>query len=227
MSIPEVDRAEKASLLGQAVLAATDALEDAQDELCRLDSVAGDGDEGLGIARGARAVRERLNSHRPKEVYDVVEIAASELSAIGGAMGALSYVALSAIGEELQAHGASELSAGRLVQLLAVAEAAIGDFGGAKRGDKSVLDSIAGARDAAERSARVGASAMEALQAAAEGARRGAEATANMEARVGRASRLGARSMGAVDAGAQTFAIILRCLAEVYASHMLGRQRDC
>ena len=217
MSTREVDQAKE---LCQAVLAATVALENAQDELCRLDSVAGDGDEGLSMARAARAVRERLVSECPSSVTDVVEVAASELSAVGGAMGALSYVVLSAIGEDLKARGASGLSAWRLAQLLAVAEAAVSDFGGAKRGDKSVLDAIGAARDTAEKSADANATTLEALRAAAEAARRGAEATASMEARVGRASRLAARSVGAVDAGAQSFAVVLGALADAYTSQV-------
>ena len=208
MSTREVDQAKE---LCQAVLAATVALENAQDELCRLDSVAGDGDEGLSMARAARAVRERLVSECPSSVTDVVEVAASELSAVGGAMGALSYVLLSAIGEDLKARGASGLSARRLAQLLAVAEAAVSDFGGAKRGDKSVLDAVG---------ADTNATTLEALRAAANAACRGAEATASMEARVGRASRLGARSVGVVDAGAQSFAVVLGALADAYTSQV-------
>ena len=139
----------RADVLGRAVVAAAVALESAQDELCRLDSVAGDGDEGLGMARAARAVRQRLAGGLITEVSEIVDVVATELSAIGGAMGALSYVIVGSIGEDLKAHRAEGLSATRLAKILAIAECSVSDFGGAKRGDKSIVDSIGAARDAA------------------------------------------------------------------------------
>jgi dihydroxyacetone kinase len=105
----------------------------------------------------------------------------------------------------------------RLAEILAVAEDAVSAFGGAQRGDKSLLDAIAHARDAAEAAAQGGANLEDALLASAAGARRGAAATATMEARVGRAARLGARSLGSIDAGAQSVAVVLTALSQVYA----------
>lgn len=99
-----------------------------------------------------------------------------------------------------------------------MAEDAVSGFGGAKRGEKSLLDAIAYARDAADEVASRDASPEDALLASAAGARKGAAATATMEARVGRAARLGARSLGSVDAGAQSFAVVITALSEVYAA---------
>jgi dihydroxyacetone kinase len=205
-------------VLKRAVVAAALALERAQDELCRLDSVAGDGDEGLGMARAGRAIRERLSGGEPRDVGQIVDLAAAELSSIGGAMGAISYVIVSSIGDSWRARDDHRLTAAALAELLAAAEDAVTEFGGAKRGDKSILDSIAFARDAAEEAVRRDAGAKDATIAAVAAAREGAEATADMEARVGRASRLGSRSRGSIDAGAQSFAIALAALAEVYVS---------
>ena len=172
-------------VLRRAVVAAALALEQAQDELCRLDSVAGDGDEGLGMARAGRAIREQLSGGEPLDVGQIVDLAAAELSASGGAMGAISYVLVSSIGDTWRARDEHRLTAAALAELLTAAEEAVSDFGGAKRGDKSVLDSIAYARDAAEEAARRNAGAKGATRAAAAAAREGAAATADMEARVG------------------------------------------
>jgi len=207
----------RVELVERAVVAAAIALEEAQDELCRLDAAAGDGDEGLAMATAARAVRKRLNDPPPTDVPEIVSLVATELSAVGGAMGALSYVIVSAIGEKLDE--GSALTAARIAEFLAAAEDGVSTFGSAKRGDKSILDAIASARDAAEESARNGSTAAGALSAAAAAAREGAKGTAAMEAKVGRASRLGARSRGTVDAGAESFAIVLTALADAYVSH--------
>jgi len=129
-------------------------------------------------------------------------------------MGAISYLIVSAIAASLGDD--DTLDAGRLAELLGAAEDAVTSFGGASRGDKSIVDAIGAARDAAAESARSGATVTAALLAAAAGARAGADATAGMEARVGRASRLGARSLGTVDAGAQSFAIVLGAFADTY-----------
>ncbi len=204
----------RASVVGDGVLAAAAALEAAQDELCRLDAAAGDGDAGLTLAAAARAIRKRLAGEPPGGVGGIVAGVAAELSAVGGALGAISSVIVSGIADGLGEDGT--LDAERLAGLFAGAEDAVSSFGGAARGDKSIVDALGSARDAAAESARSGASATAALRAAAAAARAGADATAGMEARVGRASRLGPRSRGTVDAGARAFAIALGALADTY-----------
>lgn len=208
---------ENVTLVQRAVLAAASVLEEAQDELCRLDAAAGDGDEGMAMAAAARGVKKRVAEQPPTSVAELVTLAADELGSVGGAMGALSYLIVTSVGAHLDEEGRS-FSPESLVTLLGAAEESVSSFGGAARGDKSVLDAIGPARDAAEDAARSGVSAPEATSAAAAAAREGAQATAEMVARIGRASRLGERSRGAVDAGALTFALVLSALAEVYAA---------
>lgn len=216
MDVTEQER-KRAERLAEAVVAAARDLEEAQAELCGLDAVAGDGDEGLAMARAGRAIRERLAAAQPP-VEEIIDLVAHELSAVGGAMGALAFIMVSAIGDDLKGHDDKRVDALRLAGMLAAAEDAVASFGGARRGDKSVLDAIGSARDAAEAAARKGFGGDAALRAAAEGARSGAKATSEMQARVGRASRLGTRSVGAIDAGAQSFAIALDAMARVLAS---------
>ena len=222
MSPPEPRTTNGAEVLKRAVVAAALALEEAQDELCRLDSVAGDGDEGLGMARAGRGARERLSGSQPLDINEILDLVATELSATGGAMGAISYVVVSSIAEAWRARDEHRLTARALADLLAAAEAGVSEFGGANRGDKSILDAIAYARDAAEEAAGHGATAKDATMAAMAAGREGAAATADMEARVGRAARLGPRSRGSIDAGAQSFAIALAALGEVYISTGAG-----
>jgi len=199
-----------------AVLCAADALESASDELGRLDAATGDGDEGLAMATAARGVRSAIAERPPTELADLLAVVANQFGAVGGAMGALSYVLLDAVAKAVSRE-ADAFSAAGLAQLLRAAEDAVTAFGGAQRGDKTIVDAIAPAREAAEECAQRQQTAAQALLRAAAAAENGAAATAPMVAHVGRASRLGERSVGAVDAGAMSFAIALRALARAYA----------
>jgi phosphoenolpyruvate---glycerone phosphotransferase subunit DhaL len=198
------------------VIAVVGALEDASGHLCELDAVAGDGDHGLTMAEAARNIRTKLSDEPPKDVASLFDLAAAEFAQTGGAMGAVIYVLLQAVGHAA-AEIHDELSALDISRLLSVAQDAVSEFGGAQPGDKTIVDSISAARQAANDSADLGASAVEALFAAAQGARKGAEATAGMIARIGRSSRLGELSRGTVDPGAESFAISMEALAANYA----------
>ena len=200
------------------VIAVIDALEGASDKLCELDAVAGDGDHGLAMAGASRSIRSKLTEEPPKDVAALLDLVADEFALVGGAMGAIVYVLLQAVGQvAVELHG--ELSAPDISRLLSVSQDAVSDFGGAQPGDKTVVDAISSAREAASNSVLLGASATETLLAAAEGAQKGAEATAAMVARIGRASRLGELSRGKVDPGAKSFAICMEALATGYAGN--------
>jgi len=191
------------------------ALEVATDELCALDSVAGDGDHGFAMGTAAKAIRQRIAQDPPTDLPGLTDLLASQFGAVGGSMGALLSVAFSALGDRAAAAN-GPLTGGQVADYLAVMLEALTDFGGAKVGDKTIVDAVAGAQTAAATAVGDGASATETLFAAAAGASGGAESTAGMVARVGRASRLGERSRGSVDAGARSFALVLTAVADAY-----------
>ena len=195
--------------------AAAVALAGAAEELCALDSVAGDGDHGLAMNTAAKAIQRDLVADPPANVASMIELLATEFGAVGGSMGALLSVMFDALGEAVVLSG-SALTAADVAAYLTISNDAIADFGGAKVGDKTIVDAMAGAQIAATRCAERGASVSAALSAAAEGASAAAEGTAGMVARIGRASRLGERSRGAMDAGARSFALVLTAVAEAY-----------
>jgi len=193
------------------------ALEAATDELCALDSVAGDGDHGFAMGAAAKSIRRRLAEDPPSDPVALVRLLAAEFGAVGGSMGALLSVAFDALGDEAAALDLP-LSARQVAAYLETVCAALTEFGGAKVGDKTIIDAVAGAHAAATAAAEQGADAAEALSAAAAGANAGAESTADMVAQIGRASRLGERSRGSVDAGARSFALVLTAIAQAYAT---------
>jgi dihydroxyacetone kinase-like protein len=192
-------------------------LESATDELCELDSVAGDGDHGLAMGTAAKAIRRRLAEDPPADAPTLAELLATEFGAVGGSMGALLSVAFEALTDKTTACDAP-LSARQVADYLGTVCEALSEFGGAKVGDKTIIDAAASAQEAAAAAADRGAGPAEALTAAAAGANAGADSTANMIAQVGRASRLGERSRGSVDAGARSFALVLTAVARAYAT---------
>jgi dihydroxyacetone kinase-like protein len=192
------------------------ALEVATDELCALDSIAGDGDHGLAMGMAAKAIRQRLAHDPPPDLTSLIDLLAEQFGAVGGSMGALLSVAFSALDDRVAANGA--LTGAQVADYLAAVLEALTEFGGAKPGDKTIVDAVAGAHEAAAAAAERGTGAAEALSAAAAGANAGAESTAGMVARIGRASRLGERSRGSVDPGARSFALVLTAVADAYIS---------
>jgi dihydroxyacetone kinase-like protein len=210
--------------LRAAILAAADAVDGARGELGRLDGAAGDGDHGMTMSIAARNVRKRFEKV-PVETPpgDLLRIVAQAIGDVGGAIGPLHSAALTAIAAEFDATaGSSTADVVRLRRTAEAAEAAIVGLGHAAPGDKTVVDAlrplVESLRGSEATSAEFGA-ALEAAAAAAEG---GAATTADMVARVGRASRLGERSRGLPDAGATSLAIIVRALVDASARARAG-----
>lgn len=201
--------------LAAAILAAADAVDGARQELGRLDGAAGDGDHGMTMSIGARNVRRRLGALPPgastAAVLDQVALAMGE---VGGAIGPLYSAALTAMAADLDSTAAaSPGDIARLRRAAEVAEGAVVGLGQAVPGDKTVIDALHPVVESL-RGAETGSGDLRAaIAAAAEAAEGGAASTADMIARVGRASRLGERSRGLPDAGATSLAIIVRALA--------------
>jgi dihydroxyacetone kinase len=201
-----------------AILAAADAVDAARGELGRLDGAAGDGDHGMTMSIAARNVRrrfERTSWEAPPG--DLLRLVASALADVGGAIGPLHSAALTAIAAEVDATAGTPIGdVARLLRAAEAAETAIVALGHAAPGDKTVIDTlhpvVGSLRDAEASSSELGP----ALRAAAAAAEAGAASTADMVARVGRASRLGERSRGLPDAGATSCAIAVRALVDAY-----------
>src|ERR1039458_2370710 len=97
----------------------------------------------------AKGIRSAIEERSPVDLSGLVTVVANQFGAVGGAMGALSYVLVDAVGKAASTDGAP-FSAAQLARLLRAAEDAVTGFGGAKRGDKTIVDAIAPAREAAE-----------------------------------------------------------------------------
>ena len=204
--------------LRACILAAADAVDAARGELGVLDGAAGDGDHGMTMSIGARNVRRKLQA-TPSDASaaDLLRQVALAMGDVGGAIGPLYSAALTAMATEIETTEAVPSDGvARIRRVAEVAEVAITNLGHAVPGDKTVIDAlhplVESLRDAEARSGDLDVAIDQAVQAADAGV----TSTAEMLARVGRASRLGERSRGLPDAGATSFAIIVRAMAGVH-----------
>ncbi|WP_129656689.1 dihydroxyacetone kinase family protein [Rothia halotolerans] len=180
-----------------------------EEELGRLDAVAGDGDHGQGMAYGSRgAARAARRAVEQGAGARTALLLAGEAwsEAAGGTSGALWGAALTAAGGALSdAEGADGR---RTVEALGDAVEAVMRLGGAKPGDKTMVDAAVPFRDAlAERFD--GEDAAAAVAAAARTAREAAERTSEIRASLGRSRVLGERSVGTPDPGALSFSLLM------------------
>jgi dihydroxyacetone kinase phosphoprotein-dependent L subunit len=204
------------------IAAAADAIAANRDRLTELDAAIGDADHGANLARGFAAVTAVLDpagldatgAEAPGTPGAVLTLTGSTLiSTVGGASGPLYGVAFRRAGRALGGAPCVDLPA--LEGALEAALAGVRQLGGASEGDKTMVDALAPAIRALGE-ARSAAPA-DALAAVAAAAAAGAAATVPMQARKGRASYLGPRSVGHEDPGAASTALILAALADVVA----------
>ncbi len=192
-----------------------DAVEAASSRLNELDGAIGDGDHGVTMSIGFRAVRQALAALPADTSVDQVFTAAGKnfLTATGGAIGPIFGTMWTDAAKAFPA--ARSIAPSELPHLFEVMEQAVIRRGKAKPGDKTLLDALHPAVEAVRNAA--GAETALLLERAAEAALEGAHGTASMLARMGRSSRLGERTLGHEDAGANSLAIILRAMADAAA----------
>ena len=188
------------------------AIEAEADHLTQLDSAIGDGDHGINMMRGMRGVTAALADADPEAPPGKRLILAGKtlVSTVGGASGPLWGSALRHGGRALGDR--PDLDGAALVEVLTAALAAVQDLGAAEPGDKTMVDALAPALSTLRERLDAGDPLDAALDAAADAAEEGARATTPMQARKGRASYLGERSVGHQDPGATSTALIVRAL---------------
>jgi dihydroxyacetone kinase-like protein len=185
-------------------------------ELTQLDAAIGDADHGTNMARGFRAVKERVLDGAAGADADVAglfrQTGMALISTVGGAGGPLYGTLFVRMGQA--AAGKEGLTLAEVRDALAAGLDGVVARGKAERGDKTMVDALAPAVEALDAAVAAGRAPGEALREAAAAAERGATATTPMLARKGRASYLGPRSVGHQDPGATSSALLLRTLAE-------------
>jgi dihydroxyacetone kinase-like protein len=173
------------------------------ERLTALDSAIGDADHGANMQRGFKAVTAALEKEAPDTPGAVLTLAGRRLvSTVGGASGPLYGTLLRRTGKALG--DASEVEPAQLAEALRAGVEGVMALGGAAPGDKTMIDALLPALEALR----------DGFAAARAAAEEGAEATIPLQARKGRASYLGERSIGHQDPGATSSALLIAGLEE-------------
>jgi len=182
-----------------------------QDVLTQADKAIGDGDHGIGMARGFAAVQAKLEASPPPTMADLLKTTGMTLlTSIGGASGVIFGTLYRGGARNLTA--ITVFNSETLSRMLTDGLAAVQDRGKASRGDKTMVDALAPA--ATQAGEMAAAPLNEALPAVAEAARLGMEATKAMIAATGKARALGPRAIGYADPGALSMYLILDFMAQ-------------
>jgi dihydroxyacetone kinase-like protein len=178
-----------------------------------LDSVVGDGDFGYSLARGFEKVLEQWDSLDRTDAGVFLQKVATVISSrMGGTSGPIWGTAFLRAGAA--AKGKEELGGSDAVEMLRAAITGIKARGGADLGEKTLLDALVPMTDTLADLLEKGTPTQEVLDAAAARARETAEATSSMQARRGRASYTGERSIGSPDPGALAIAVLSEEIAQ-------------
>ena len=180
--------------------------------LNQLDGAIGDGDHGVNMSKGFRRAAQKLDAAPQGLGEGFGVLAETLLDEIGGSMGPLYGSFFLDMSTFLR--GRATLDRDGFAAMLRAGVAAVVDLGDGKPGDKSLVDVLAPSLDAFAAATGRGESfpaCLDALDAAADA---GLEATRDLKARIGRASRLGERSRGHLDAGAASCTLLLHALAQ-------------
>lgn len=190
--------------LSRLITAAADAIAAHAEELTALDQAIGDGDHGLNMKRGFDAVRAEADVFAAKALPDALKAIGTKLvMTVGGASGPLFGTLFMALGKEISA----EPDRANLTAAFGKAIEAVAARGKSQLGQKTMLDVLRPVHDALA-GGRTAAETADVADAAA-------EATVPMKALRGRASFLGDRSIGHMDAGARSTALLVRTLAQI------------
>jgi phosphoenolpyruvate---glycerone phosphotransferase subunit DhaL len=195
------------------VLALVETIETNRAYLSEIDGAIGDGDHGINMTKGFVLARTRLAEQAISVSDGLALIGKTLMTEIGGAMGPIYGTFF--IQMSLQAKNKPAIDAEVFGAMLNAARTGVEELGGAKPGDKTIMDTLVPAQEKYQSAISNGSDFVQALQQMAEAAELGKDSTRDLVAKIGRASRLGERSRGTLDAGATSCALILRTFANV------------
>ena len=185
--------------------------------LTELDSAIGDADHGINMDRGFTAVKAELAAHVPPDIGSVFQnVATTLIRHVGGAAGPLYGTFF--LRAAAACAGKTEIEAADVLALFQAGIEGVQQRGKAAAGDKTMMDALLPALDAMRKAIEDGGSLAAILDAAAAAAQAGMLGTIPMQARKGRASYLGARSIGHQDPGATSSYLLLRAAADTWRS---------
>jgi dihydroxyacetone kinase-like protein len=185
--------------------------------LTDLDASIGDADHGINMDRGMTAVISALDEGAPADMSALCkQVGMTLVKSVGGASGPLYGTFFLRMAGALGAD--QSVDAADFAKALRAGVEGVVQRGRAEAGDKTMFDALAPALDALDAALAAGSSLAVALADATVAADNGRDATESMVARKGRASYLGQRSVGHVDPGATSAAMLIAAAASAYAT---------
>lgn len=186
--------------------------------LSEIDGETGDGDHGINMNKGFLMADIRIKEDDSFSEA-LKKLGKTLVMDIGGSMGPIYGTFFSKLSRTLKTE--EKIDAKLFEEALKNAEEGLMDLAGAKPGDKTLLDTIVPAYESFKEAQEAGKGFKECLEALKIGAEQGKESTRDMVAKLGRASRLGERSKGHLDAGATSCCIILQTMADGMIKRMV------
>ncbi|WP_432667090.1 dihydroxyacetone kinase subunit DhaL [Wukongibacter baidiensis] len=185
--------------------------------LTDLDAAIGDGDHGINMSKGFKAVEEKIDTVKDKDCGTILKTTAMTLiSTVGGASGPLYGTAF--LKAAMAVNGKMELENDDVVKMFDEAIKGIIMRGKAKKGEKTMLDALIPAYEELKNSLQDGSTMAEAFNRAEKVASDGVEYTKTIRATKGRASYLGDRSIGHQDPGATSTYLMIKTISETLNS---------
>lgn len=221
-TIPPASEAssEAAHCISEALSTIRQLIDDHVDELGRLDAIAGDGDHGIGMQRGAVAASEAANKALSSNAGagTLLNLSAKAWAdRAGGTSGAIWGVILNAL--SVTFGDQDKPTADHYARALIKAKEDVMSFGKAKAGDKTLVDALIPFSQTLEQQVSSGDDLANAWDKASAAAAEAAEATADMIPQIGRARPLAEKSLGTPDPGAKSLAMIVGAVQNIIQSH--------
>jgi phosphoenolpyruvate---glycerone phosphotransferase subunit DhaL len=183
-----------------------------KDYLTELDSIGGDGDHGVNLERGFLRVKSQLGQLDGQDIGAILtSIGSILMSTVGGSTGSLYGASLMKAGSVCK--GKSEITARDALKIFQECENTVVSLGGAKPGDKTMLDVLHPTGEAISKAAGESSDFVYLLAEGAKAGRLGLEITKSMVARKGRAMYLGNRTLGHFDVGAASLCLMIESSA--------------
>jgi dihydroxyacetone kinase len=205
--------------LRRAIEAVCACLLKAEPVLTEMDQRVGDGDLGISLSRGARAVLQELDAYPSEAAPGAVlrSMSATLRRVVGGTSGPLYAVMLLRAAATLEEQSGDEAAAKQWAAAFGAGVDGLMELGGAKPGDRTMVDALKPAADALQSALVRPEETDAALKAAVDAATEGTAQTASMHPRRGRSSYVGDRALGHADPGAHAVTLWLVAIRDALA----------
>lgn len=183
-------------------------IQENKDYLSKVDGEIGDGDHGINMNKGFSLCKDRIEGKSLNLEDSLKELAMVLMMEIGGSMGPLYGTMFFEMSKA--SHGKEDIDKEVFAEMLGNAVEGIQKLGGAKVGDKTLMDTLIPASNAFRANKKLDFPT--AIDWMLEAAEKGKDSTVDLVAKIGRASRLGERSRGVLDAGATSCFLLLEAM---------------